>query len=231
MLLAEDLLLLVTDDSSGRLSVSAAQVDAGLGGANLLELALMGKVDLTGEHDTGKPGRIVVRDPAVTGDAVLDAALQVVIARQGKKPATLINPLGKNLRGTLYERLASAGVVRADRGRVLGLFPAHRWPTQDSRHETAVRQQLIQALVQQGTPDGRTAALIALLHALQCEHKIINPREHGLSRRELSSRAELIAKGNWASEAVRRAIQEMTAAVVTAVTAAAAVSAGSAGQG
>ena len=34
MLLAEDLLL-VTDDASGRLSAPAAQVDAGLGGANL----------------------------------------------------------------------------------------------------------------------------------------------------------------------------------------------------
>ena len=48
MLLAEDLLLLVTDDASGRLCVPAAQVDARLGGANLLKLALMGKVDLKG---------------------------------------------------------------------------------------------------------------------------------------------------------------------------------------
>jgi hypothetical protein len=46
MLLAEDLLLLVTDDASGRLSVPAAQVDAGLGGANLAELTLMNKVGL-----------------------------------------------------------------------------------------------------------------------------------------------------------------------------------------
>jgi len=69
------------------------------------------------------------------------------------------------------------------------------------------------------------------LHALRCEHKIINPGEYGLSRRELSSRAEQIAKGNWASEAVRRAIQEMTAAVVAAVSSAAAVSAGPAGSG
>ncbi|MGH3203836.1 MAG: GPP34 family phosphoprotein [Streptosporangiaceae bacterium] len=49
MLLAEDLLLLVTDDASGRLSVPAAQVDAGLGGANLVELTLLNKVDLSGE--------------------------------------------------------------------------------------------------------------------------------------------------------------------------------------
>ena len=231
MLLAEDLLLLVTDDASGRLCVPAAQVDAGLGGANLLELALRNKVGPTEEHDTSKRGRIVVRDPAATGNPVLDAALQLIIARQGSKPSALIGPLGKNLREGLYARLASAGVIRAAQGRILGLFPAHRWPAQDPRHEAAVRQQLIQALVQQGTPDGRTAALIALLHALRCEHKIINPRDYGLSRRELSSRADQIAKGNWASEAVRRAIQEMTAAVAAAVTASAAASAGPAGPG
>jgi Golgi phosphoprotein 3 GPP34 len=64
MLLAEDLLLLVTDDASGRLSVPSAHVDAGLGGANLLELALMDKVGLSGEHDAGRAGRVLVRDPA-----------------------------------------------------------------------------------------------------------------------------------------------------------------------
>jgi hypothetical protein len=46
MLLAEDLLLLVTDDASGRLSVPGVQADAGLGGANLVELTLLGKVDV-----------------------------------------------------------------------------------------------------------------------------------------------------------------------------------------
>ena len=72
--MAEDLLLLVTDDASGRLSAPAAQVDAGLGGANLVELTLRSKVDLSGEGDQGKPGRIIVRDPSPAGDAVLDAA-------------------------------------------------------------------------------------------------------------------------------------------------------------
>ena len=77
MLLAEDLLLLVTDDASGRLSVPAAQVDAGLGGANLAELTLMNKVGLSGQGDQGKPGRIIVRDPSPAGDEILDAALQI----------------------------------------------------------------------------------------------------------------------------------------------------------
>lgn len=226
MLLAEDLLLLVTDDASGRLSASAAQVDAGLGGANLVELTMKNKVDLSGEEEQGKPGRIIVRDPSPAGDAVLDAALEIVMAHQGKKPSAVIRPLSKNLRQTLYRRLADSGLVRAEQGRILGVFPTHRWPTQDASHEAETRRLVNQALVQRTVPDTRTAALIALLHALRCEHKIVDPRQYGLSKRELTARAGEIAKGNWASEAVRKAIEEMTAAVVAATAATAAGSAG-----
>ena len=221
MLLAEDLLLLVTDDASGRLSAPAEQVDAGLGGANLVELTLRNKVDLSGEQDPGRRGRIIVRDPSPTGDAVLDAALEILIARQGKRPSTVIGPLSKNLRGTLYQRLADRGVVRAERGRILGVFPIRRWPAQDASEEAEVRRLMAQALVQQEAPDTRTAALIALAHAVRCVDKIVDPRQHGLSRRELRARAAEIAKGNWASEAVRKAIEEMMAAVMIAITAAA----------
>src|SRR5215831_965872 len=221
MLLAEDLLLLVTDDASGRLLAPAEQVDAGLGGANLVELTLRNKVDLSGEQDPGKPGRIIVRDPSPAGDAVLDAALEILVARQGKRPSTLIKPLSKNLRRTLYQRLADRGVVRAERGRVLGLFPVRRWPTEDASDEAEGRRLMTQALVQQEAPDTRTAALIALAHAVGCVDKIVDPRQHGLSKRQLRTRAAAIAKGDWGSEAVRKAIEEMMAAVIVTITAAA----------
>src|SRR5215467_2654509 len=212
MLLAEDLLLLVTDDASGRLLAPAEQVDAGLGGANLVELTLRNKVDLSGEQDPGKPGRIIVRDPSPAGDAVLDAALEILVARQGKRPSTVIRPLSKNLRRTLYQRLADRGVVRAERGRIFGVFPVRRWPAQDASDEAEVRRLMTQALVQQVVSDTRTAALIALVYAVGCVDKIIDPRQHGLSRRELRARAKKIAEGNWAAAAVRKAIEERMAA-------------------
>ena len=45
----------------------------------------MNKVGLSGQGDQGKPGRIIVRDPSPAGDEVLDAAVQIVIAHQGKR--------------------------------------------------------------------------------------------------------------------------------------------------
>lgn len=226
MLIAEDLLLLLTDDASGRLSVSTTQADAALAGANLIELTLLHRVDLTGEHDTGKPGRLIVRDPSLAGDEILDAALQTIITHQGRKPAAVIRPLGNGLRPMLYERLASRGVLHAETGRVLGVFPVHRWPAQDASHEAQLRGLLTDALVQRAMPDARSAALIALAHALRCEHKIIEPGQAGLSRRELRARAAQVASGNWASAAVRKVIDEMAAAVVATVSASAAAGAG-----
>src|SRR5579875_2197687 len=101
MLLAEDLLLLLTDDASGKLRSPAGETDIALGGANLVELTLMGKVDLSGDGDPGKPGRIIVRDPAPPGDEVLAGALQTLADHQGDKPQAVITPLGKNLRTVL----------------------------------------------------------------------------------------------------------------------------------
>ena len=84
--------------------------------------------------------------------------------------------------------------------------------------------------MQQVAPDTRTAALIAPVHGVGCVGKIVGPRHYGLSKRELRARAEEIAKGNWASEAVRKAIEATMAAVMVAITAAAgAAAAGSAG--
>ena len=219
MLLAEDLLLLVTDDASGRLSAPAEQVDAGLGGANLVELTLQNKVDLSGEQDPGKRGRIIVRDPSPAGDAVLDAALEILLARQGRRPSAVIGPLSKNLRGTLYQRLADRGVVRAERGRIFGVFPVRRWPAQDASDEAEVRRLMTQALVQHEAPDTRTAALITLVHAVGCVDKIVDARQHGLSKRQLRARAKKISEGNWASAAVRKAIEDMMAAVIVTITA------------
>ncbi len=76
---------------------------------------------------------------------------------------------------------------------------------------------MIQALVYRTTPDTRSAALIALLHTIRHEPKIIYPRYAmwsrvvdwpGLTRaqRKLLARGDEIAKSNWAPEANRDSI-------------------------
>jgi len=224
VLIAEDLLLLLTDDVSGRLAAPGAQVDLALAGANLVELALMNRVDVSREGDEGRRGRVVVRDQSPTGDDVLDSALEIAAAHRGRKPSAVLGPLSRNLRAALYERLAERGVLRVEERRLLGLFATRRWPAQDTAHEAQVRQLIVEALAGRAAPDARSAAVIALVHALRCESKVVDARACGLSPRQLRQRAGEIARGDWASEAVRKAIDEMIAAIVAATTAASAAS-------
>ena len=79
-----------------------------------------------------------------------------------------------------------------------------------------------QGLINKVAPDARTAVFIALLHALRCEYKMVDPGRSGLSKQQFRARAEEIARRNWESEAVRKVI----AAVAAATSAAAAVSTG-----
>jgi hypothetical protein len=83
------------------------------------------------------------------------------------------------LRGYLADR---ADALRAERRRVLGIFTARSWPAADPSRKAGVRQQVTQALAGTAAPDERTAALIALLHALKCEHKVVDARSCQLSR-------------------------------------------------
>jgi hypothetical protein len=213
MLIAEDLLLLLTHDETGKLVVPAQHADVALGGAMLVELALADRISIDDR------GRIHAGHTDLPTDDLVDAAEQVVRSHQGKKPRSVVGPLSKHLRPRLYDGLASRGVLRAEEGRILGIFPTHRWPANDVAHEAQVREDLVRALVQGLTPEPRTAALVGLLHALDATHKIVAPQAHGITKRDLRRRAKQVAEGDWASEGVRQAIQAANAAVTAAVVA------------
>jgi hypothetical protein len=219
MLIAEDLLLLLTADDTGRLTVPGTNMKFALGGALLAELALMHRVDLAGPDERVTEGRPIVRDASATGDDMLDEALARVGRKDGKKPQSVVAALGKRTRVRLYARLTEAGVLRAERGRILGIFPTHRWPAQQTGHEKEVRAGLVTALRHGETTDRRTRALVSLLHALKAVHKAVVPDSVGLSKQELAASAKRIAEGDWVGKAVRSAIDTQTAIIASSAAA------------
>jgi hypothetical protein len=213
MLIAENLLLLLTADDTGKLTADSTKTNMAVGGALLAELALTQRVDLAGPDERVREGRLIVRDASPTGDSVLDDALATVGDKEGKKPQSVVAGLGKRTRVQLYERLAEAGLLREDAGRILGVFPTHRWPAEDAGHETAVRTGLVTALRDGVTTDARTRALVSLLLALKAVQKAVDSDYSGLSKRELNASAKRIAEGDWVGKAVRSAIDTETATI------------------
>ena len=228
MLLAEDVLLLLTDDASGKSVIDNTRVELALAGGVLLDLVLAGRVDVAGPGEPVKPGRLVVRDATPMGDVVLDAALRRIAEGHPTKPANVLPKIAKGLREELLRRLTARGILRFEEGRVLGIFPTRAWPAVDSAHEKQLRGTLFDVLVVGRSPAPRDAAVIALLQAVDAVPKVL--RGTTLSSRELRGRAKQIAAGDLVGDAVRKAVEQIAAATAAAVmvaTSAATMSAGS----
>jgi Golgi phosphoprotein 3 (GPP34) len=223
MIIAEDLLLLLYADATGKAVVDRTKVDHALAGAVLIELAMAGRVDIAGENDVERKGRLVVRDRSPLGDDVLDDALRTIDDKEGRKPQDVLGKLAKRLRDRLLDRLADRGVLERREEKVLGLFPTTRWPAADAQREAEVRSQLDAALLLGKEPDPRTGALVAMLSAIDVLPKVVDAPD----RKAVRQRAKQIAESAWAADAVRKAVESVQAAT-TAVIVSAAV-AGSAG--
>ncbi|MET0999633.1 MAG: GPP34 family phosphoprotein [Marmoricola sp.] len=214
-LIAEDLLLLLLEDDSGKLT-NATYVDVGLGGALLVELALGGAVEVVKGAGLWARAKVVPAG-AVPSDPVLVEAMRVVSEKQ-RTAQDLVARLGKKRRDALLERLEGKGILERREDRAMGLFPRTRWPAVDSSHEADVRRQLGDALVRGVQPAERIAALIALLSALDLAHKVVD--REGVPARDVKKRAKTVADGDWAAKAVRDSIVAAQAAVAAAAVAA-----------
>jgi len=224
-MLAEDLLLLMLDDRSGSPTTDPTTLDFGLAGAVLIELSLTERLQIGGGSRLRR-AKVTVADAAPTGNEVLDAAL-TRIAATPTSAERLVRELAKGLRQRLLERLVRAEVLHEEHSRVLGVFPRHRWPAASTAREDALRRRLREVLIGGATPDPRTAALVCVLSSMKQADKVVQDADRKV-RQQAGKRAQLICEGEWASQAVRRAIkasQDATTAAMAAATVAATVSA------
>ncbi len=207
MLIAEDLLLLLLDNRTGKPATSS--LEAALGGALLAELALVEAVELSEKASLWRSAKVRPGAGPAPEDPVLAGAV-ATIAEKERSAQALATLLGKGLTATLAGRLAERGILQRRDRKLLGLFPRTRWPARDNSHEQSVRRALTVVLVDGARPDARTGALVALLHAVDRAHKTV-PHQ-GLGSRQVRKRAKQVAEGQWAAKAVKDAIAATAAA-------------------
>lgn len=208
--LADELLLLALREQDGRALIGSAELDCGLAGALLAELALAERVRLVG-------GRIRAVDPSPLGDPDLDALLQRIVAdRRARKPERWVDRTRRDdVRKRRLARLAEIGVLEARDHRFL-FFKHTTYSERDPRYEQELRARL--RAVMEGAPaDGRAGALLAIVHACGLDRKAFREVNGRLLRR----RVKEVTKDEWAGQAVAKAIASTRASVSAATTAAA----------
>jgi len=207
--LADELALLAYDDE-GSAKLGTPALDYGLAGGLLIELALAERVDIVDD-------RLGVTDATPLGRPVLDHALaQVAAAEKRRKPKDWVSTLSKDLRGQVLDGLAERGVLERVDDKIMWVFPRTRYPAPHGVQppaETATRQRLVAAVAAEGPVDARTAALCALVRAVKYEKEVFAD----LPRDRVKDRLKEISEGDWAASAVKKAVEEMEAAIMVAV--------------
>jgi Golgi phosphoprotein 3 GPP34 len=210
--IADELLLLGYDDA-GEPAVGQPALDYALSGAVLVELALAGRIGISDK-------RVDVLQDKPTGDEIVDDALARIAADdKRRKPNDWIGRLSDGLREKLLARQVEAGVLRREKGKVLWVFPHTTYPTVDGETpeaEVATRHRLAAVLDSTERIEPRTAALCGLVVSSGMERKVFPDRP----AKEVRKRLKAIADGDWASAAVKSAIDEVHGAIIVASTAA-----------
>ena len=221
MVIADELLLLAIDDTTGKTLAAGSTLDAGLVAALLVELALSERISIAPvEAGWRERGKITVINTAPTDDPDLDTVLDKLGTKDGQKVKNLISPMSwkpisAGLRDRRLAALVQRGIVTEERSAVWGI---RHHPTLDPVPRLEIRNRVRSAVVDGLTPTERTVALVALMEATGILTKVFANED----KKSLKSRAKRLSEGDWAAKAVKDAIAEMTAVLV-------AVSAGAGG--
>jgi hypothetical protein len=211
--LAEELLLLGMQDEKGTVVLSAGTaLPYGLGGALLMELMLEDRLDLADE-------KVIVIDPSLTGDDVLDEALaNIQQSKRNRKSrywverfCGVVDPQDR-----LLERLVTKGILRREEHRILWVIPTQRYPTDEEEPELEVRARVRAAVRADDPPDTRTTLLLSLVDACDLVGEIWSKGERKPARKRIK---ELVA-GEPIGKAVSDTVAMILAAVIAASTAA-----------
>lgn len=215
---AEDFLLIATDPVSGKALIGSPQSDPVFGGAFLLDLVTDGRLGLEGE---GRKARVVVLDRTPVADLLTEQAFDRIRNRGMQKPQNTVTRLGKNGRKLLYESLAARGAVRRRPAKAFGIFPLTRHDIIDTARRDDLRTRIRSALLHDQPTDAETGPLIGLLSAADLVKIVVDKPD----RKVAKERAKELAKGDWASVGVRKAIEAAQAAITAGVVAATAAGA------
>ena len=162
--LAEEIVLLSLDDSTGRpVGRVGMAPDLALAGALLMDLALARRIDT--DRD-----RLWVVDDTPTWDAVLDAVLAELTAPDAPADARgaimLLAHQATEFRDALVDRLLEAGLLRRLESNVLWLFHTRRHPKAEGHDEAdRARERLRATVLAEEIPEPRDALLLGLARA------------------------------------------------------------------
>lgn len=162
--LAEELILIILDDSSGKFFSSAKPyaIDIAIAASLIMELTLIGRIDSDSE-------KLFVISNVPTGNYILDDTLAEISAEKTTLPTsdwiTRIGKKGESLNQLIINGLVSRGILISIDKRLLWVFKTRVYPPSSGIEEREIRARVKQLIYSTEIPNPRDSLIVGLLHA------------------------------------------------------------------
>ena len=182
LILAEELFILALDPEKGNIPGSlVAQLQYGVSGALLAELALMGKI---GVDDKKK---LELLDCSLCGDELLDRTLtKIVKSDRLRKMTHWVKLFGSNSKKTykeLGERLVEKGILKKEPRKYLWVIPSEAFPEKDASAKYLIKNKLRAVVLTGKKPEADVLALLSLVRACNMLDSIFTKDELKMARK------------------------------------------------
>ena len=162
--LAEELLLIVLDDSSGKLFPTAKPfaIDIAIAASLIMELTLNGRIDTDSE-------KLFVISSKPTGNKILDDILFEIDAENTNITTsawlTRIAQKGESLNQLIIDGLVNRGILMSVEKRLLWVFKTRVYPPASGIEEREVRARVMHLINSDEIPNPRDSLIVGLLQA------------------------------------------------------------------
>jgi len=212
LILAEELFILALDPDKGNIPGSlAAQLQYGLSGALLAELALMGKICVDDKK------KLELLDDSLCDDDLLNRTLTKIVQSDRLRKMThwvkLFSGNSKKTYKELGERLVEKGILQKEPRKYLWVIPSEAFPEKDASAKYFIKNNLRAVVLTGKKPDPYALALLSLVRACNMLDSVFTKDELKMARKLVDKKIQDLTIGKEVAET----IQEIESAALAGV--------------
>lgn len=209
--LAEDIILLLLDDDTGKLaSIDLMTLNYAMAGAVLMDLALRNKIDTDLES-------LIVADSTPTGLQMLDTYLDKISSENKENNTrywlTELSNYGDDIVESALNMLVEKKILKTEEKKILWVIGTRVYPMIDDKEEKEVKRRIIDLLMSDVIPTPQDVVLVSLMDTCSLFTTILSSKEV----ERLSSRIEQIRKLDLIGQEVTKVLERLRSDIAEAM--------------
>ncbi|OLS29290.1 MAG: hypothetical protein HeimC2_01380 [Candidatus Heimdallarchaeota archaeon LC_2] len=172
--LSEELILMVLNPNTGKLSKRNNLLSHGLIGGLILDLVLQGRLTIYKD-------KLIIIDETLTSDNLLDTIFQRVrIESESLSIYSWLRILRlefRNIKEMILENLVTNGILRKEIQKTFGMFKSDRFFLTNPNVKDLIINNIQRIVINNEESDHRVLAILSLMYATNCENEVFMEEE------------------------------------------------------